>query len=99
MNFDQSNHGVGDLSGLLLLHSAAGDKEGMKSLALKAQEVGRTNVAFLAFFVTGNRTCHLFSIHTTCLQSLIRLSSIHLLLSVAMHYPHSYSSSPSSSSI
>ena len=45
---------LGDLSGLLLLHSAAGDREGMKSLALKAQEVGRSNVAFLAFFVTGN---------------------------------------------
>ena len=47
-------HHSGDLSGLLLLHSSAGDKEGMKSLALKAQEVGRSNVAFLAFFVTGN---------------------------------------------
>ena len=42
-----------DLSGLLLLHSCAGDKEGMKALALRAKDAGRSNVAFLAFFVTG----------------------------------------------
>ena len=61
----QLHHHSGDLSGLLLLHSAAGDKEGMKSLALKAQEVGRSNVAFLAFFVTGNYPLftHPLSIH------------------------------------
>jgi coatomer subunit beta' len=43
----------GDLSGLLLLHSSAGDMEGMKALALQAKEAGRSNVAFIAFFVTG----------------------------------------------
>jgi coatomer subunit beta' len=43
----------GDLSGLLLLYSAASDKEGMKSLAAQARTVGRSNVAFLAYFVTG----------------------------------------------
>lgn len=43
----------GDLSGLLLLYSASGDREGLKSLAEQAVEVGRSNVAFLAYFVTG----------------------------------------------
>ena len=42
----------GDLSGLLLLYAAAGNKEGMKELAVLAKESGRTNVAFLAFYVT-----------------------------------------------
>jgi coatomer subunit beta' len=44
----------GDLSGLLLLHSSSGDKAGMLSLAKQAVEEGRTNVAFLAYFVTGH---------------------------------------------
>ena len=43
----------GDLSGLLLLYSAAGNRQGMLSLAKQAKKAGRSNVAFLAFFVTG----------------------------------------------
>jgi coatomer subunit beta' len=43
----------GDLSGLMLLYSASGNKEGVKSLAVKAKDSGRSNVAFLAYFVTG----------------------------------------------
>ena len=43
----------GDLSGLLLLHSASGNLEGMNTLATKAREMGRSNVAFVAYFVTG----------------------------------------------
>lgn len=43
----------GDLSGLLLLYSAAANKAGMRDLAVKAKETGRSNVAFVAFFVTG----------------------------------------------
>jgi coatomer subunit beta' len=43
----------GDLSGLLLLHSSAGDMAGMRALAIQAKDAGRSNVAFLAFFVTG----------------------------------------------
>ena len=43
----------GDLSGLLLLYSAAANKEGMRKLAVKAKDAGRSNVAFVAFFVTG----------------------------------------------
>jgi len=39
----------GDLSGLLLLHAATADKQGMQALALRAHESGRTNVAFLAY--------------------------------------------------
>lgn len=42
-----------DLSGLLLLYSAEGNKEGMKALAEQAKAAGRSNVAFLAYFVTG----------------------------------------------
>jgi len=42
-----------DLSGLLLLYSSSGDREGMISLAEKAKNAGRSNVAFLAYFVTG----------------------------------------------
>jgi len=41
-----------DLSGLLLLYSAAGDADGMRALAGRAREAGRSNVAFLAYFVT-----------------------------------------------
>lgn len=43
----------GDLSGLLLLYSSSGDREGLKALADDAQDIGRSNVAFLAYFVTG----------------------------------------------
>ena len=43
----------GDLSGLLLLHSASGNKEGILNLAAKARELGRSNVAFVAYFITG----------------------------------------------
>jgi coatomer subunit beta' len=43
----------GDLSGLLLLYSSAGNKAGMLSLAKQAQDTGRLNVAFLAYFLTG----------------------------------------------
>ena len=43
----------GDLSGMLLIHAASANKEGMLELAEKAKAIGRTNVAFLAFFVTG----------------------------------------------
>lgn len=42
-----------DLSGLMLLYSSAGNKDGMKSLATRAMNAGRNNVAFLAYFITG----------------------------------------------
>jgi coatomer subunit beta' len=42
-----------DLSGLLLLYSSAGNKQGMMDLALQAKDSGRFNVSFLAFFLTG----------------------------------------------
>ena len=42
-----------DLAGLLLLYSSIGDRKGMLSLAKIAKDSGRSNVAFLAFFVTG----------------------------------------------
>ena len=42
-----------DLSGLLLLHASTANKEGMKELAIQARDTGRANVAFLAYFVTG----------------------------------------------
>jgi coatomer subunit beta' len=44
----------GDLSGLLLLYSSVGDKKGMLSLAGQAKDAGRSNVAFLAYFITGH---------------------------------------------
>ena len=43
----------GDMSGLLLLYSCAGDREGMLKLGNMARKVGRSNVAFIALFVTG----------------------------------------------
>lgn len=43
----------GDLSGQLLLYAASGNKDGVRKLAIKAKETGRSNVAFLSFFVTG----------------------------------------------
>lgn len=42
-----------DLSGLLLLHSAAGDKVGMMELHRLAKAAGRFNIAFVAAFVCG----------------------------------------------
>lgn len=43
-----------DLSGLLLLYSASGNKDGMMKLASKAKDAGRSNVSFIAYFVTGH---------------------------------------------
>lgn len=43
----------GDLSGLLLLHSSAGNREGMLKLGVDAKNAGRLNVAFLSYFLTG----------------------------------------------
>ncbi|CAM5998694.1 unnamed protein product [Sphagnum balticum] len=40
----------GDLSGLLLLYTSAGNKEGVMSLATKAKDMGRSNVAFYCIF-------------------------------------------------
>jgi coatomer subunit beta' len=42
-----------DLSGLLLLYTSAGNKPGMQELAVQARQAGRFNVAFLAYFLTG----------------------------------------------
>lgn len=42
-----------DLSGLLLLYSSAGNKEGMVRLGERACAAGRSNVAFIAYFITG----------------------------------------------
>jgi coatomer subunit beta' len=36
------------------LYSSSGDKQGMFALAKQAVDAGRTNVAFLAYFVTGH---------------------------------------------
>jgi len=43
----------GDMSGLLLLYSCAGNKDGMLSLAERAKSCGRLNVSFVAYFLTG----------------------------------------------
>ena len=51
-----TNHSIQrsqDLSGLLLLYSSSGNKAGMMQLASQAKEAGRLNVAFIAFFLTG----------------------------------------------
>ncbi|CAE7741836.1 COPB2, partial [Symbiodinium microadriaticum] len=42
-----------DLSGQLLLYAATGNRDGVLNLAHIARSSGRSNVAFLAFFVTG----------------------------------------------
>ena len=42
----------GDLSGLLLLYTASGDRQGIMRLADEARDAGRSNVAFLAYFIT-----------------------------------------------
>mmetsp|Transcript_2894 Transcript_2894/g.5235 ORF Transcript_2894/g.5235 Transcript_2894/m.5235 type:complete len:990 (-) Transcript_2894:195-3164(-) len=44
---------AGDLSGLLLLYAAAGNREGVQQLATRARAAGRSNVSFIAYFVTG----------------------------------------------
>lgn len=43
-----------DFSGLLLLYSATGNLEGLENLATLATEGGKTNVAFVANFLSGN---------------------------------------------
>jgi len=43
-----------DFSGLLLLYSATGNAEGMEKLAKMAESGGKTNVAFMSYFLTGN---------------------------------------------
>mmetsp|Transcript_15386 Transcript_15386/g.23181 ORF Transcript_15386/g.23181 Transcript_15386/m.23181 type:complete len:1014 (+) Transcript_15386:125-3166(+) len=43
----------GDLSGQLLLYASTGNKQGVAELATRARDTGRSNVAFLAYFVTG----------------------------------------------
>eukprot|EP00981_Chlorochromonas_danica_P000867 scaffold211_cov168-Ochromonas_danica.AAC.8 len=43
----------GDASGLLLMCSCTSNREGMKELAGSAKAAGRLNVAFLAYFLTG----------------------------------------------
>mmetsp|Transcript_33340 Transcript_33340/g.37915 ORF Transcript_33340/g.37915 Transcript_33340/m.37915 type:complete len:936 (+) Transcript_33340:59-2866(+) len=43
-----------DFSGLLLLYSATGNLEGMEKLAMLAADGGKTNVAFVAYLLTGN---------------------------------------------
>ena len=43
-----------DFSGLLLLYSATGNLAGMERLAQLAAEAGKTNVAFVSHFLTGN---------------------------------------------
>lgn len=44
----------GDLAGLLLLHTATGNAEGMAQLASQASGLGKTNVAFASLFVLGD---------------------------------------------
>ncbi|GBF95719.1 hypothetical protein Rsub_08701 [Raphidocelis subcapitata] len=43
-----------DLSGLLLLHAAQGDRKGLSALAAQATAGGRSNVAFLCAFLLGD---------------------------------------------
>uniref|UniRef100_A0A061QYC6 Coatomer subunit beta' n=1 Tax=Tetraselmis sp. GSL018 TaxID=582737 RepID=A0A061QYC6_9CHLO len=42
-----------DTSGLLLLHSARGDAEGVDALCAQATEAGKFNIAFLCLFLNG----------------------------------------------
>ena len=42
-----------DLSGLLLLHTARGNEQGLQTLASDAQEAGKQNVSFLSRFLLG----------------------------------------------
>ncbi len=43
-----------DYAGLLLMYSAIGNHAGMEELANSAQADGKTNIAFSAYFLTGN---------------------------------------------
>jgi len=43
-----------DYAGLLLMYSAIGNHAGMEDLAISAQAGGKTNIAFSAYFLTGN---------------------------------------------
>jgi len=43
-----------DFPGLLLLYTATGNLDGMEKLAKLASEGGKTNVAFIAYLLTGN---------------------------------------------
>mmetsp|Transcript_9880 Transcript_9880/g.18583 ORF Transcript_9880/g.18583 Transcript_9880/m.18583 type:complete len:1057 (+) Transcript_9880:55-3225(+) len=43
-----------DYAGLLLMYSAIGNFTGMESLAKAAEADGKTNIAFTAYFLTGN---------------------------------------------
>ena len=45
---------AGDLSGLLLMYSAYGDRKAMGELATKARQVGKFNVAFAAAYILGD---------------------------------------------
>lgn len=51
---ESSSIASNDFSGLLLLYSAIGNLEGMEKLATMAAEGGKTNVAFVAYLLTGN---------------------------------------------
>eukprot|EP01051_Picozoa_sp_SAG22_P012893 SAG22_NODE_1385_length_4533_cov_11.714253_3_plen_253_part_01 len=44
---------AGDLAGLVLLYSSMGKKDGMLEVAAKAKAAGKTNVAFMCFFLCG----------------------------------------------
>ena len=39
------------MSGLLLIYTSLGDKDGIKDLAVQARDLGKTNVAFAASLV------------------------------------------------
>lgn len=43
-----------DLGSLLLLYSSSGDKEGLKSLAVQAEEMGSNNIAFSSLWLSGD---------------------------------------------
>ena len=47
-----------DLSGLLLIYSSLGLKERLKQLAKRAEELTRTNIAFVCYFNLVNN-CYL----------------------------------------
>ena len=51
---ESANKASKDYSGLLLLYSAIGNFAGMEELAKSAEEGGKTNVAFVAYHLTGN---------------------------------------------
>jgi coatomer subunit beta' len=51
---NQCAQASGDLAGLLLLHTASGNAEGVAALAAQAAQLGKTNVAFASRFVLGD---------------------------------------------